>query len=74
MFTCMAPTSAVAFAVPPAVLLALPASLSYCGGCSTSWGLLVVGNYVHPVPFTAPGIDYAFVEGYFRNIITTAYL
>jgi uncharacterized protein (TIGR03437 family) len=65
MFTCLAPSSASAFAVPPAVLLALPPNYGF------SW--LAVSNYVDPVQFTAPNIDYAFVEGYFRNIIVMAY-
>ena len=68
VFTCMAPTSAGTFAVPPAVLLSLPPSDSL-----DSYGLLAVNNYINPVPFTAPGIDYAFVEGYFSDVILTAY-
>jgi hypothetical protein len=68
VFTCMATTGAGAFAVPPAVLLSLPPSDSL-----PSYGLLQVSNYVNPVPFTAPGIDYAFAEGYFSNVIVTAY-
>jgi hypothetical protein len=50
------------------VLLSLPPSDSLGG-----YGLLVVSNYTNPVPFTAPGIDYAFVEGYFSNKIGTVY-
>lgn len=72
LFTCMAATSTGAFAVPPAVLLALPPSSSPSEG-PLSYGWLAVSNYVNPVPFTAPGIDYAFVEGYYRNLITTIY-
>jgi len=72
MFTCLAPTSPGAFLVPPAVLLALPPSNGSSVGGS-GFGLLIVSNYTNPVPFTAPDIDYAFVEGYFRNIISVAY-
>lgn len=71
VFTCMAPTLAGTFAVPPAVLLALPPTYSPSGG--DLFGSLAVSNYVNPVPFTAPNIDYAFVEGYFSNAIYTAY-
>jgi uncharacterized protein (TIGR03437 family) len=72
VFTCMAPTGAGTFAVPPAVLLAIPPSSSFPGG-SLGSGWLAVSNYTNPVPFTAPNIDYAFVEGYFSNYIPTAY-
>ena len=69
VFTCMAPTLAGTFAVPPAVLLALPPSSLSGGGLSS----LAVSNYAYPVPFTAPNIDYAFVEGYFSSYVRMAY-
>jgi uncharacterized protein (TIGR03437 family) len=69
-FTCQAPTSAGHFAVPASVLLSLPVTSSIS---SFTLGSLSVYNYVNPVPFTAPGLDYGFVSGGFGDSITATY-
>ena len=59
-FICTAPTKAGQFTVPPAVLLALPAS-------STA-AQLSVGGITAPVTFVAPGLD----SGYAFSVASTS--
>lgn len=62
-FSCTAPVSAGNFTVPADVLLALPASSSSVGGVSIPTGSLSVTNMTNPKPFTASGLDFAFIAG-----------
>jgi uncharacterized protein (TIGR03437 family) len=64
-FICTAPTSAGQFTVPPAVLLALPAS--------TGAGELTVGGITAPVKFIAPGLDTGYALSVASNSQSIAY-
>jgi hypothetical protein len=57
-FICIAPVAAQSFTIPAAVLLSLPPSASIDG---IPFGSLSVGIYTNPVPFTAQGLNYAFI-------------
>ncbi len=70
-FSCQAPTAPGTFTVPAAVLLSLPPSLTIAGIAIA--GSLSVDNYTNPVSFTAPNIDYAFVEASFNSSISVTY-
>jgi uncharacterized protein (TIGR03437 family) len=62
-FVCDAPVSAGSFAVPVAVLLALPAG---SGG-------LTVSNYTNPASVTIPGVDFGYAIAYVSTSISATY-
>jgi uncharacterized protein (TIGR03437 family) len=57
-FTCIANGSDLQFTIPPSVLLGIPASSTQI----PIPGSLTVSNSTTPVPFTATGLDYGFLE------------
>jgi hypothetical protein len=62
-FSCRAPTSAGTFAVPPAVLLSLPASSTISkDGFTVSTAILLLSNFANSVSFTAPNLDVGLLE------------
>jgi len=73
-FLCVAPTVSGTFTIPPAVLLALPASTSTAIPTSSAavTGALGVG-YTRTNSFTAPGIDFGTITGLGLNLTTVSY-
>jgi uncharacterized protein (TIGR03437 family) len=69
-FSCYANASAGTFTIPSQVLLALPVS-AVVSGLST--GSLAVGQYSTPTPFSASGLDYAFLVYTNLNLKTLNY-
>jgi uncharacterized protein (TIGR03437 family) len=65
-FTCIAPSTAHQFTIPPPVLLAMPASGSITsGGFSIPEpGSLTVSSFGNSTTFSAPGIDLGYIYAY----------
>jgi hypothetical protein len=70
-FTCLAPTSALAFTVSSSVLQALPPSSTIAG---ISFSSLPVSNISTLVTLTAAGLDVGWVEASVENTITARFL
>ena len=70
-FTCAAPVAANQFTVPPAVLLALPATGA--GAQPVQFPTLSVGNVTYGQPFATQGLDLGYVSASVNSTIVVTY-